>query len=93
MLDAKLLLYAEDGTLLQSIDPDLTLTGPDYGLDATFTGELAAGRYYIGIASHGSYGDIGQYSLSGTFIPVPEPEMLVLLSIALAAVWGWKSRS
>ena len=40
MLDAKLLLYSQDYTLLQTIDPPLTLTGPDYGLDATFSGYL-----------------------------------------------------
>jgi hypothetical protein len=84
MLDAKLLLYGQDGTLLATIDPPLSLTGPDYGLDATFSGFLSAGTYFVGVASHGEYGDIGQYTLTGTLAPVPEPGTLaMLLGVAL----------
>jgi hypothetical protein len=79
MLDAKLLLYAQDGTLLQTVDPPLTSTGPNYGLDATFSGNLSAGTYYVGVASHGDYGDIGQYTLTGAVAPVPEPGTLAML--------------
>jgi len=79
MLDAKLLLYRQNGTLLQTIDPPLTSTGPDYGLDATFSGHLSAGTYYLGVASHGEYGDVGQYTLTGTITAVPEPSTLAML--------------
>jgi len=79
MLDAKLLLYRQDGTLLQTIDPALTSTGPDYGLDATFSGYLSAGTYYLGVASHGEYGDLGQYTLTGAITAVPEPSALAML--------------
>jgi hypothetical protein len=78
MLDIELLLYRQDGALLETIDPPLTLTGPDYGLDATFSGYLAAGTYYVGVAGHGSYGDLGQYTLAGT-VAVPEPSTLAML--------------
>jgi hypothetical protein len=79
MLDVKLLVYREDGTLLQTIDPPLSATGPDYGLDATFSGFLSAGTYYVDVTSHGSYGDIGQYTLTGAITAVPEPSTLAML--------------
>src|SRR5207248_10789906 len=33
------------------------------------TTHLAAGTYYINIASHGGYGDVGQYTFSGSIVP------------------------
>jgi hypothetical protein len=93
MLDTKLQIYAEDGTLLQTIDPALSLTGPDYGLDAAFTGYLDAGAYYVGIAGHGDYGDVGQYSLTGHANPmVPEPSAIVMLGTAFACLFAYARR-
>lgn len=83
MLDARLLLYSEGGTLLQSVDPALSSSATGgYGLDAAWSGFLAAGTYAVGVASHGGYGDLGQWFFSGTIIPVPEPAAGGLLGLA-----------
>ena len=79
MLDCALLLYRQDGTLLQTVDPVLSLTAPDYGLDAAFSGYLDAGTYYLGVASHGGYGDLGQYTVTGA-LAVPEPGLFAMLA-------------
>jgi hypothetical protein len=95
MLDSKLRLYAQDGTLLQTIDPDLTLTGPDFGLDAAFSGYLAAGLYYVDVTSHGDYGDVGTYSLTGSIAPLaPEPGSCVMLATGLACLlaYAWRRK-
>jgi hypothetical protein len=93
MLDSKLLLYDDEGFLLQSIDPVLTSTRPNYGLDASFNGYLEAGFYYLGITSHGSYGDVGQYTVTGTIV-VPEPGTLILLELGSMCLlaFAWRSR-
>jgi hypothetical protein len=57
MLDVKLSLYNSSGGLV--IESDSSSLGES--LSAT----VGAGTYYIVVASHGSYGDVGQYSLSG----------------------------
>lgn len=67
-LDAKLSLYrapAAPGllpTLVASADP-----GDELG--ASLTAALSAGTYYLKVSSHGSYGDVGQYSLLGSVAP------------------------
>jgi hypothetical protein len=35
-------------------------------LGAKLAANVAAGTYYLGVASRGNYGDVGQYTLSGT---------------------------
>jgi hypothetical protein len=92
MLDSKLSLYAQDGALITTIDPPLTLTGPDYGLDANFSGTLAAGTYYIDVGSHGNYGDVGTYFLSGTLEAVPEPGTLLMLATGLIGLLAYARR-
>jgi hypothetical protein len=58
-LDARLSLYNAAGGLLATADP-----GDRLG--ATITLALAPGRYYVAVLSHGAYGDVGQYTLTGT---------------------------
>jgi hypothetical protein len=58
MLDLKLAVYRPEGTLLGLADTA--------SLGESLSLNLAAGTYLIVVASHGSYGDIGQYTLSGT---------------------------
>lgn len=73
-LDGRLELWSADGlTLLASSDPSNSFGG-------SITMNLAAGEYLIAVASHGSYGDVGQYTLSGTIVAgyVPPTPVTVL---------------
>ncbi|MFO1019827.1 MAG: cadherin-like domain-containing protein [Planctomycetales bacterium] len=56
-LNTQLFLYSSDGVT------QIGSSNPSSSYDATITQTLAAGDYYVQIASHGSYGEIGQYSL------------------------------
>jgi hypothetical protein len=67
MLDVKLSLYNSSGGLV--IESDSSSLGES--LSAT----VGAGTYYIVVASHGSYGDVGQYSLSGN-VPWDRPSQV-----------------
>lgn len=58
MLDLKLGLHDARGHLVASADTS--------DLGEMVTADVAEGTYYISVASHGEYGDIGQYTLSGT---------------------------
>jgi Ca2+-binding RTX toxin-like protein len=62
-LDAKAELWnytdAEQPVLVASSDLGNSL-------NATITANLAMGKYVLVVASHGSYGDVGQYTVSGT---------------------------
>jgi hypothetical protein len=57
-LDLKLELRSSTGTLIASSDTS--------SLGETLSSMLSAGTYYISVASHGSYGDVGSYTLGGT---------------------------
>ena len=75
MLDVVLNLYDSAGDLIFSDNPALSLDPAlDYGLDASFSGILPEGDYYLGVFSNGEYGDIGQFfvTVSGA-VSVPEP--------------------
>ena len=61
MLDLKLELWTSAGSLIATAD---TTT-----LGETLSANVAAGSYRLVVASHGSYGDVGQYTVSGTIIP------------------------
>lgn len=65
MLDGSLALYNLSGELLQSVDTA--------SLGETLSLALPEGSYRLAVLSHGSFGDIGQYSLTGSIIPIPEP--------------------
>ena len=60
MLHMKLKLLNTNGKVLKTVDST--------SLKPTLTMKLAAGRYYLVVASHGSYGDVGQYSVRGTIV-------------------------
>jgi hypothetical protein len=74
MLDGSLALYNISGDLLQSVD---TAT-----LGETLSLSLPEGSYRLAVLSHGSFGDIGQYSLTGSIIPIPEPAAFAMLASA-----------
>ena len=57
-LDLRLELRDAAGNLITSADTA--------SLGETISANLAAGTYYLVVASHGNYGDVGTYSISGT---------------------------
>ena len=65
MLDSTLRLFSGAGALLQTVDTNNLAEG--------LTTTLAAGDYLIGVSGRGNYGDLGQYTLRGQIIPIPEP--------------------
>ncbi|HEY7119950.1 MAG TPA: fibronectin type III domain-containing protein [Tepidisphaeraceae bacterium] len=63
MLDLKLSLRDSAGNVLASADTS--------SLGESLSASLAAqGTYYVTVASHGGYGDVGQYTLAGSLEPV-----------------------
>ncbi len=83
MLDIVLNLYDVWGDLLHTDNPALTLSPEEnYGLDASFSGELAAGHYFLEVGSNGGYGDIGQFFVTVTgAVLVPEPGAFSLAAL------------
>jgi fibronectin type 3 domain-containing protein len=73
-LDTTLDLYDANGTLLLALDPSGSV-------GASFNLFVAEGTYYLRVGSHGSYGDVGQYTVSGTVIDLgnqmPAPSNLI----------------
>jgi hypothetical protein len=63
MLDLKLDLRDSAGVLLASADTSSLGESLSFNL-------ASAGTYYVTVASHGSYGDVGQYTLHGTVVSV-----------------------
>lgn len=61
-LVAKLVLEDANGNVVGTADDNS-------GYNATLTATVGAGTYYVVAESHGGYGDVGQYSISGTIIP------------------------
>jgi fibronectin type 3 domain-containing protein len=62
-LDARIELRDANDTLLASAAPSDTFS-------ATIATTVAAGKYYFVVRSQGNYGDVGQYTVSGTIVPV-----------------------
>jgi hypothetical protein len=58
-LDAKIELRDADGRLVASADPDDSL-------EAMIRADGLVGNYYVVVTSHGNYGDVGQYTVTGT---------------------------
>ncbi|MBI2167755.1 MAG: pre-peptidase C-terminal domain-containing protein [Candidatus Omnitrophica bacterium] len=59
MLDLSLFLYDSDGNTVASADTT--------SLEESFSDiDLTAGTYYLAVKSKGSYGDVGQYAITGT---------------------------
>ena len=44
---------------------------------------VPTGDYYLAVASHGNYGDVGTYTISGTVVPEPGTITIALLGV------GW----
>jgi hypothetical protein len=66
MLDVTLSLRDASGNLVASADTS--------NLDETLSATLASqGTYYVTVGSHGGYGDVGQYTLTGTVQPAVTP--------------------
>ena len=89
-LDLKLELYDISGNLLASADTS--------SLGESISMSLPAGPYRLLVASHGGYGDVGQYSISGTIAPPPQPPLapvnLTATSVALSQIaLSWQDRS
>ncbi|WP_428937835.1 PKD domain-containing protein [Fontivita pretiosa] len=64
MLDLRLELRDSAGTLIAAADTS--------SLGETLSLSIAAGSYYVVVASHGEYGDVGQYTLTAS-IPAATP--------------------
>jgi hypothetical protein len=61
-----------DGTLrLLNSNGDVLATADTAALGETISMNLTAGQYILQVSSHGSYGDIGQYTISGAIVPPP----------------------
>lgn len=83
MLDIVLNVYDASLGHIAGVDPALSLSSSNgFGLDASFGGMFEPGDYFVEIASHGSYGDVGQFSLnlSGA-VAIPEPASLALVGL------------
>ncbi len=60
-LDLKLQVYTASGRLVAMADTS--------SLGESLTLNLTAGSYLLAVSSHGGYGDVGQYTISGTIAP------------------------
>lgn len=78
MLDATLRLFTAEGALLRTVN--------SAELGESFTNALTAGEYVLGVYGHGNYGDIGQYTLSGQLVAIPEPTALLMGMVAITLV-------
>ena len=72
MLDLSLTLTDANGAVLALADTA--------GLGESVSAVVSAGDYFLAVASHGGYGDVGQYTISGTVVPEPlgAPAVLML---------------
>jgi len=62
MLDLKAELIKSDGTVVATADT--------YSLGEELSADLEAGSYRLVVKSNGLYGDVGQYVITGTIVPV-----------------------
>jgi hypothetical protein len=73
-LDARLELRTDTGALITS-------AAPSNSFNATITTTLAAGSYRLVVASQGSYGDVGQYTVTATVPASAAPSQVLARSI------------
>lgn len=69
-LDLVLSLYNSSGVLVTQISPTTSLS-------ATFSVAVGVGRHYVAVSSTGEYGAIGQYTLTGTVLPLPSTPTMI----------------
>jgi hypothetical protein len=81
MLDLKLSLADADGDVLAAADTA--------SLGESVSALVGAGDYYLAVASHGAYGDVGQYTISGTVVPEPVEGALVMM---FGVAWALQRR-
>ncbi len=85
MLDATLKLEDLNGTVLVSADTS--------SLGETISTTLSSGSYRLLVGSHGVYGDVGQYTVSGTIVSdansVAAPTNLTATAISGAVSLAW----
>lgn len=62
-LDVKIQLLDADGNAV------ISWQDPAVSFDAMLTGYVAEGSYRLVVASHGAYGDVGQYLINGVILP------------------------
>jgi hypothetical protein len=59
---------------------------PSTSLNASISANLTPGNYFAVVGSHGEYGDVGQYTLQGSFSqPLQVPDTKILDSRVLTA--------
>ncbi|MCA9063765.1 MAG: hypothetical protein KDA96_11920 [Planctomycetaceae bacterium] len=63
-------LYDSNGNLIAS-------DSPANSLNASVSANVNGGIYYIAVSGSGLYGDVGQYWLDGTVIPVPAVPVMI----------------
>ncbi len=89
-LDLKLELWSAGGTLLASADSS--------SLGETLSMSLPAGSYCVAVASHGLYGDVGQYTIRGSIVTpadyVAAPgNLAAMVTSASQITLAWNDRS
>lgn len=87
-LDSKLELWSSDGVTL------LASASPTNSFGASFSLSVGAGSYRVAVLSNGLYGDVGQYTLSGTIVAasldaVAAPSGLVATTTGTSASITW----
>lgn len=82
MLDLALSLTDASGNVLAFSDTA--------SLGETVSALVPAGDYYLAVTSHGAYGDIGQYTISGV---VPEPGTVAVILLGVGWVVQRRQRS
>ncbi len=85
MLDIRIDLYDAEEAHLLTANPSLSLSpgAHDYGLDASFSGLLEAGDYFLAVGSNGAYGDVGQFFVTAWgAVAIPEPAAAGVLALA-----------
>jgi fibronectin type 3 domain-containing protein len=90
-LDARLELRSSVGALIAS-------AAPATSFGASITTTLAAGSYRLVVASQGNYGDLGQYTVSGTIVQavpvtVNAPTNLTVVSGVGSATLNWSDNA
>jgi hypothetical protein len=83
-LDAVLELYNSTGSLVASNNPTNTQS-------ASISQSVAAGNYFLHVKSNGSYGRVGQYSISGTISDTtvsPSPSTFAIAATNAVQVEG-----
>jgi fibronectin type 3 domain-containing protein len=85
MLDATIQLVDSNGAVVATADTA--------GLGETLTATVGTGAYYLIVSGKGNYGDIGQYSVSGTIVPsgnfVAAPKNLAAASAGGSVSLTW----